>query len=334
MRIAILGAGYTGLALAWHLLEKHSFSKRHSTDIQVVIFDSIGIGGGASGIAAGLMHCYAGAHAKLNWQGVAGMQATIKLLEVASQELGYSVADFSGLLRPVVTEEQKNDFARCASLYPDVRWLDAQCCQAMVPELSAYPGIFIDSAVTVRSDCYLKGLWNACQKRGATLQVRTIQSLSEVSDFDLSVVALGAAATSLPELAHLAVRPIKGQILQLNWPFSNVPFPVNSHAYLILNPNQKSCLAGATFERNFTDASPQLEVAIADIFPKISALFPSLQKSAITGCRAGLRASTPNHLPLMAQINPKCWVLTGMGSKGLLYHALFAEKLAGEILSS
>jgi hypothetical protein len=30
---------------------------------------------------------------------------------------------------------------------------------------------------------------------------------------------------------------------------------------------------------------------------------------------------------LMTQINKRHWVLTGMGSKGLLYHALLAEEL-------
>lgn len=51
MNIAIIGAGFSGLALAYFLLQ----SSAH-----VTLFDAVGIGGGASGIATGLLHPYPG----------------------------------------------------------------------------------------------------------------------------------------------------------------------------------------------------------------------------------------------------------------------------------
>lgn len=45
MRIAIIGAGFSGLAAAWYFLQQ--------PHLEVTVFDKKGIGGGASGVAAG-----------------------------------------------------------------------------------------------------------------------------------------------------------------------------------------------------------------------------------------------------------------------------------------
>ncbi|XP_039164619.1 uncharacterized protein LOC120291399 [Eucalyptus grandis] len=54
LRYAVLGAGFAGLSVAWHLL-RHSPEKLH---LRIDIYDESGIGGGASGIAGGLLHPY------------------------------------------------------------------------------------------------------------------------------------------------------------------------------------------------------------------------------------------------------------------------------------
>src|ERR1700722_10808140 len=105
MNIAIIGAGFSGLAVAWHLLHHPSASSR----LKVHLFDSKEIGLGTSAIAAGLLHPFAGVHAKLNWRGHEGMDATQELLTIASQNLGRSViANERGILRLALTDEQKS----------------------------------------------------------------------------------------------------------------------------------------------------------------------------------------------------------------------------------
>ena len=98
MRIAILGAGFSGLATTWHLLKQKN--------AEIVVFDPVGIGGQTSGIAAGLLHPYAGVHAKQNKNGYEGLQATLELLEVASNELGRPVTKNTGLLRVAIYYSQ------------------------------------------------------------------------------------------------------------------------------------------------------------------------------------------------------------------------------------
>lgn len=326
MKIAVLGAGFSGLATAWHLLQK---------GCQVTLFDAAGIGGGASGIAAGLLHTYAGAHAKLNWLGLEGWNATCELLEISSKEVGRPIADFSGMLRLSITDQQKTDFQISASKYPDIDWWSHQKCVESLPNMKPYEGIWIKKAATVDCKLYMQGLWAACEKLGALFEKVKIESLHELVDFDAIVVAMGVKSGNFPELSHLPLTPIKGQVLELSWPeeIPQLPFAVNSQAYLAADRNRGTCIAGATYEREFTHSEPDVAVAQAEIMSKVMDIMPALNRARILDCRSGIRASTPDHRPIAKQVSGKCWVITGMGSRGLLYHALFAAKITEKIVT-
>lgn len=327
MRIAIIGAGFCGIAVVWHLLQLNPH-------LDIDVFDPAGIGGGASGISAGLLHPFAGAHAKLNWLGREGMESTRQLLAISEKELGQPVADYSGLLRLAISEEQAQSFAKCASLYSDVVWRDVQQCQEIAPGIAPFPGILIKSAIIVNTALYLRGLWQACQKYQVSLLQREIKSLEDLKDYDVVVVSAGAASKNLPELAHLPLTPVKGQVLLLEWPEGLPPLTItlNSQAYVVMNSDGKTCLAGATFERDFVNVEPELNAAVGDLMPKIGAMLPLLGGARVLECRAGIRASTPDHHPIIGSVGDNCWVITGMGSKGLLYHGLFAERISRQIV--
>lgn len=325
MRMAILGAGFCGLAVAWHLAQKGMH--------EIVLFDPLGIGQGASGVAAGLLHPYAGSQAKKNLRADSGMAATHCLLAVAETAIGMPVITGKGLIRLAISDQQKVDFAKIASLYPDVHWLKAEDCQQKLGITAPYPGILIDSAVVVDCEKYLKGLWITCERKGVLFEKRAVQSLAELDHFDRIIVTMGAAAKKLPELSTIKVTPIKGQILELQWPETIPPLllPISSQAYLIMKEGEGKCIAGATYERNFQTENPDLETALREIMPKLQAFLPELNASLVTDCRAGVRASAPGHQPLLQMIDKRTFLLTGMGSKGLLYHALYAEELVSMI---
>jgi glycine/D-amino acid oxidase-like deaminating enzyme len=328
MKIAIVGAGFSGLATAYHML--------NTLDADLTLFDPLGIGGGASGIAAGLMHTYAGLRCKLNMKGDESYQATLSLLEASAQAQKKPVFTKSGLIRIAISQANVDDYSKCAASYPDVRALTADEVTDLVPGAVHCPGIYIESAITVYTNNYLEGLWNICRQKGAYLEPKGIKSLIELNSFDLIVVTSGAAAISIKELSSLPITPVKGQLLELEWPknLPILPSPLNSQAYLVMNPDQCSCIAGATFERDFSDSKPDLATAVQDIMPKVAAMIPELKETKILDCRAGIRASAPGHMPYLKQINSKCWVLVGMGSKGLLYHAYYAQKLVKQALKT
>jgi glycine/D-amino acid oxidase-like deaminating enzyme len=327
MRIAIIGAGFAGLSTCWHLLNIYPHAK-------IKIIDRLKIGGGTSGIAAGLMHCYAGTHSKLNWNSHEAYAETMFLLEIASKAFNIPVANAQPLLRLAVDENQTVDFQECAKKHSDVAWLLPEECQKLTPSIAKnLSGLLIKKAMNVNCNLYIQGLWKACQEKGAEFVQMYIQNLVNLSmDYDLIIVAGGAEIRSLPEFASLPVKPLKGQLLELEWPASVRPLelPLNSYAYLIMKDSH-TCIAGATFERNYQTLDPDIEVAYADIMPKILKMVPDLKESKVIKCHAGVRATTPDRQPLIGQLSDKIWYYTGLGSKGLLYHALFAKKLTEKI---
>lgn len=326
MHVAILGAGFCGMATAWHLLRRGG--------CQVTVYDPLDIGTGTSGIAAGMLHPFVGAHAKLNWRSREGLAATTSLLQVAQQALGDEpVIVGKGMLRLALTEKQAADFSACAALHSDVRWLTAAECQDLAPHLAPVPGILVESALAIDCEKYLKGLWLACEKMGGIFKKQAIQTLAELDQADRIVVAMGAAANTLPELAHLKLKTIKGQVLELAWP-EGLDMPkmtLSSQTYLVTNRHARTCIAGATYEKQFATAAADLETAAKEIIPKTAAYMPAIAQAKILGCRAGRRCVTPDRRPLLAPVNDRCWVLTGMGSKGLLYHAMLAEELIKQL---
>jgi len=331
MKIAIIGAGFAGIATAWNILDQAKDPLVH-----VIVYDPHGLGGQASGIAAGLLHKYSGPFAKLSRHGIEGFAETQQLLDLASKELTERAYIKSGLLRPALTAAQIDDYQNTAKSYPgEIRWLNAAECQEYVPLMESYPGIFIDSALTVFPDLYLEGLWRLCEKKGAILEKRKIEHLEDLSGHDYIVIAAGAGSTSFSESANIKATYVKGQILEFEWPDNLEPLtvPVNSQVYTVMSRDKKTCLVGATYEREYTHSEPDLELTKENILPKAVRVLPLIADLKLVGCKAGFRVSAKDHLPIIQKINEKCWVFSGLGSKGLLYHALYAKQLAQIILS-
>lgn len=333
MKIAIIGAGFSGLALCRHLL----LHRIQSTQMAITLFDVKGIGNGASGVAAGLLHPYAGAHAKLNARGMEGMAATQDLIDLASSTIGRSVtAPNKGILRLALTNQQESDFRLSAGRHPDeLEWLDSAACQSLVKGCAHAPGLWIKKGLTIYSALYLRGLWEACRLQGVELRKQEVLSLQTLDkDFDLIIVAAGADCKQIEECKNLSLKKVKGQVLEFAWPTHLPPLScaLNSHVYMIMSEAGNSCLVGATYEKDLDSACVDVEKAKQELLPKAYELFPALQEMAIIHGYAGFRAVTPQRAPLAEQLSSKQWILSGMGSKGLLYHALYAKELIDKIL--
>ena len=324
MHIAIIGAGFCGLAVAFNLLQQNH---------KVSLFDPLEIGTGTSGIAAGLLHKYVGARGKKNLDGDSSLEATLKLLQIAEETLGEQIFEKTGLFRPAITPEQKIDFQQTALLNEGVFWLNERDCLNKFEGILPNEGIFISGAYIVDCPRYLKGLWMYCQINGASFERKKIHSLKELETFDKIIVTMGYASNTFPELASLKITPVKGQLLELT-PTTINPLPsipVSSQGYLLKSPQANTLIAGATYEKDFDTLEPNKEKAKAEIFKKITPFISLLDNYKLTNCRSGIRASTNNHLPFIQNFSNKIIILTGMGSKGLLYHALWAKKLTTDI---
>lgn len=311
MKIAVVGAGFCGLACAWHF-----------ADIaKVVLYDKQCIGAGASGITAGLVHPYTGPRAQASWMAHEALAETKTLLNIASKAQGSPVYSKSGILRP---ETAGMDFSQ-SKHYPDVAFWDAATCQKHIPELLSLAGLFIHSGLTVDCPSYLQGLWLACQSKQVVFTQALIEHPSSLSGFDFIIFTVGAGQNQLKEVFHPPVTLIKGQTLQLEWANRQLPFAVNAGVQFA-QIEKTSVWAGATYERTWTTEQPD-QKAEEHIRKKVALFSPSFSKLPLKSIWAGFRAATGDKKPFITHTAPNVYCLGGMGSKGLLYHAWMAKQL-------
>src|ERR1700722_201808 len=308
MRIAIVGAGLAGLGVAWHLLKKGR--------CEITLFERKGIGAGASGIAAGLLHPYAGEQGRRSAFATEGLAATQELIDVAQKQLNKRVVLNRGIIRHVQNEEQRQMFLSHCQAYGDVQVLSEH-------------SFYIASGMTIDCPLYLEGLWQALLKRGVQLVLEQVTNLNVLQGFDRIVVTAGAGAKQFPELSSLNISTLKGQVLKCRVPEA-VQLPQASSickGYVALSQDPQTCFLGSTYERGDLSDKPQLELAKADLIPKISYFFPSVVDLEVVECRAAFRVTRVGHyLPIAAQVAGNIWALTAQGSRGLLYHAHYGEK--------
>lgn len=314
MKFAVIGAGFSGLALAYFL----SRDNHH-----VTVIDKKGIGGGASGIAAGLLHPYVGFKCRLNWRGREALQASRQLIETVAPN-----SFREGIVRIAASHEQDTLFQEAAALHEDLSMISFDH-----PGLAAKKALFIQSGLTVDGPYYLRSLWKAIEAKGGQLLCDDVLELDHLASFDRVVVCSGQLAR---KLFSLPLHFIKGQLLKLKWPRALPPLTHSliGKKYVVMEKDQTSCWVGATYERGVVDDQPDFAAAKDDLLAGLSSMIPELAESEVLDIQAGIRAFAPDKRPFFQQIDTRIWTLTGMGSKGLLYHALLAEELAGSCLQS
>lgn len=322
MDIAIIGGGFAGLAVAHFLINTRRCS--------VTIFDPRGPGEGTSGLASGLLHTYTGRRARLTKNGEALFSDAIKLLECAQAVAEEPIYWNTGLLRLAITSEQLRDFRKVAEEEGPLQWWEAARCEERVPGLSCgLAGLWIPGALQVDTYAYLQALWKSVEVRGGQWKYSEIEDLRELDRYHRIILTAAYDSLKFPETTALPLKAVKGQILYLEWPehIPTLPFPLSSVGHLLMLRGNTRCLAGASYERGWTERAPDPVRAQAEILAKITPFFPAVAEMKLLDCKAGLRAYMADHQPLLKRCSERLFVLAGLGSKGLLYHASLAKRL-------
>jgi glycine/D-amino acid oxidase-like deaminating enzyme len=332
MRFAILGAGFAGLAVTWFILH---YTKGAAA---VDLFDPEPIGGGASGLSSGLLHPYVGKQARVSWEASKCIKETHRLITVASQALAKPIILSKGILRPALSDEQMADFQANAQNYSDTEWWNAKQCEQAIQGLKIAPsrgGLFIKDGLTLDVESYLQGLWQACVLHGTQYYQQGLIKPADLEEYDRVLLAMGPFIKNFQPLKDLPITAVKGQMLELKWPDGLPPltFSLVGPKYIVMRPGSKSCFAGATYEHTFSSPKPEQDLAAKEIMPQIATFFPDLKEAPILSVRAAFRASAPNHLPLVGKLSEKFYFLTGLGSRGLLYHAWIGKHVARTLLT-
>lgn len=316
-KIAVVGAGFCGLAAAYQLLASATCQEK----IEVTLFDSKGIGGGASGVATGLLHPYPGAAGRRSRHASEALAATVRLLQAVEKTTGRLVASYGGILRVAQNETQKAAFLSHAESYGDV-----------IPLEEAL--FLIRSGVTVHCASYLQGLWEMIELLGGRLRREKIASTEALADYDLIILAAGGGISSFKEAEPLRVKRIKGQVLVAQKQAQMEPLErsIIGAGYLAVGEDPSLCYIGSTYEKGDFSEEADLEVAKREILPKLASYFLKADQLEIVGARAGVRlARIGDYYPILEKASDRVWIFTAMGSRGLLYHAYLAEQLKKNI---
>lgn len=259
MKVAIIGAGFVGTALAYYLKEE-----------EVTLFDG---GEGASHIAAGLLHDSPGKKRLKSERADEAMQAAEELLDVASWPC------LGGLIR------------------------DGE-------EVHGY---------TVFGKRYLSAL----KKKS---RVKVVQAQGHLpKGFDVTVIAAGYGIKDYGY--DLPLRYIKGQVLRCRG--RRLPkASIIGTGYVALSHTPGECYLGSTYEHNFETAAPDIDEAKRVILPRVSTFYPECDTLEIIESLSGVRVANKHHYrPIVKEVEQNVFVMTGFGSRGLLYHALYAKEL-------
>ena len=290
-RVAIVGAGMCGLATAYFL-----------KGCAVTLFDKSGVGGGASGICGGLIHPFRAL------EKIARMEAAF---EEAKELLGPYLQ--GPLIR--MKKNAEEDLESAASRYADVTFLK---------DVASYtdgrvqgPGLLFEAGGVVDTPAYLQDLFVRAE---CTLETREVESLEELNDFDVIVIAAGADSGYFTDLP---LETVYGRALIYDIP----PLPHGLlGAVYCASLGEGRLTIGATFEHQFNERHLD---ALRD---SALLMLPELKSAPEPEVVVGARMRGPGRLPFAKRLGLRLWAVGGVGARGLLFHASLGAQIAKEIM--
>ncbi|MDB5431957.1 MAG: hypothetical protein JWP35_3073 [Caulobacter sp.] len=325
-RLAIIGAGIAGAAMA---------RAARALGLEAVVIDPRGPGGGASGNPAALvtprLDAGLGPPARLFTQAFA---RAVHLYETLAPEAVIA----RGALQLQAQPRDAGRFAKilAADLFEPGALSPDTDTAATLGEPAA-PGLAYRDALVVEP-AGLLAAWTGevIQAEVAALQPRPDGGWrlidaqgGAIAEADAVVLAGGPASIALAPALPLS--PVRGQV---SWaPVEPGRAAVSFGGYVI--PTRDGLLFGATHDREDGDAALRAQdharnlATLAKGLPELAARLADVPFEG----RAGLRAATPDRMPLAGPLGdlPGVYVLSGLGARGFTLAPLLAEHLAAVI---
>lgn len=312
-KIAVVGAGLSGLAIAWHL-------KKCDPKCSITVYDPL-IASERSSSLASLLYPFTGMRSKLNEDGFQAFNDSLELLKLASKNIDVPFYRKIPLLKIPKDIREEKAFITASESFSDLHW--------HLDPVSKKYGLWNENVIQVRSDKYLEALLQNCINLNIEYEKRLFIQEDE-KNFDQIVYATGHLAF---KETHFTV--LKGQALIIKWPSSDFNLNhclIHEGLHLIPSFDKESIYIGNTFEREFDNLEPNIEKAIELLWPLLEKILPTVTKDLIIEVKAGARLTAPNRLPKIGRISSNKWIFTALGSKGLLYHSYLAKILSKAIL--
>lgn len=313
---------------------------------EVLVFDKFGLASGASGTPIGLVDPAASRNARLYWEMEACHDSIFKNLHKIQEQARKKFFRETGVLRPGINRSRALNYEKS---YHNQEWPANWCewkseleIKEMCPGVRCeYGGLWHPNGITVAIPDYLKAYENYLDKHGALFDISENYDLSpKVNDWILEtagqrytaqniIFATGAAARFSEFWKELLIYPVKGQAAVCKSskaiPFD---FAVTGNGY-IGHIDAYTFIMGSTYEHQFDYDEPD-EWGLNQLKKMLKQTLPELyEHTEFIRQWSGIRASTPNRLPILGthRFYKNVHIITGMGSKGLLYSKYTADML-------
>lgn len=293
----------------------------------------------------------------MHW-GMEGLQASSRLIQESQRFLG-RVQIRDQLIRLAVTEEQTRDLQATSVQLPNIcQWLSVEELLAggAVHESARhtiYGGVRLHNGCqVVHVPSYLEALWKLCQTKGTQVEWSPMKSIEDrmtsswkerLSGFDTVVLCCGDGLfQEFIDTESLPIQLVRGQSIEMRLPETSgrLTEGLLSGKYMSPLPDERLVLIGASHE--FGHEPLPLERLLEDLRARTVDMAPYIWTSGqlervTTGVRVQSKREKHGRRPIVGQwavdAHPHVWLFTGLSSRGLLYHALYGEKLAEAILA-
>lgn len=223
-------------------------------------------------------------------------------------------------------------------------WLEGRTLAARAPLVSpnAHSALAVPDHRIVNVSALVRALVQAARLSGAVcvtpMEIVQVDHTKHGVDvrvgddrqtFDHVVIAAGSwtRRVRLAGVAVFPVRPIRGQLLHLQWPEG--PRPAHSiwgsRCYTV--PwSDGSLLVGATVEDVGFDERSTV-AGVRELMDAVIELLPSAANASLDAVRVGLRPATMDHLPLLGPLtsHPRVILAAGHYRNGILLAPLTAD---------
>ncbi len=288
----------------------------------------------ASTIAAGLVNPYTGQRMGGFWNADIAYEDFLHTLRHADACDTYNPC---GILRPALNETQASLF-RGISLEKSnlFTWLSPDHMDALYPFITAPFGAVITKGGVANIPQMLDRLLASLLPHCMILHDNLIDWEDHGSEVTLIVdsgrslrtkkllLALGSGYPSIPKLNNLNLHCTKGQLVHVSSSIE-ISLPVSGYGYAV--PIKDRLILGTTYEHAPQDMDPNKK-GIAKILALTQQMIPSVASAKILRASAGIRVGVPGtRLPMVGPLTRNVWMLTGLGSKGVLFGSYIGRNI-------
>lgn len=351
MRVIVLGAGIIGATIAEALAQRGA---------DVAVLDMRGPGRGASQASAGMLTPYIEADAdsallNLSTRSLALYDPFIaRLLEVSRGGIEYAR---TGTLEVALDDDGVakllGNKVWLDTIGVESEWLDGNAVRVFEPSITpaAHGGLLTLDHGLVGVESLFGALVHQARLAGATFEFPVeVLSVSQAGDHvevasadrtwtgDAVVLSGGSWSrrVRIAGVSPLPVRPVRGQLLHLQWCEGDQPGRIcwGPHCYAV--PwSDGTVLVGATVEEAGFDEGTTV-VGVNALTSAAIELLPHATGARLDAIRVGLRPMLPDELPAIGPFRdaPRIVAATGHYRSGVLLAPLTAELVTNYLLDN